>query len=311
MTVRRPRLDDDHDVYALVAAYNEAVVGRPDYTLDEVRGELEEPGFVGATDGWLVSDDGRPVGYATVVRKADSDQVTIDVIAPAAGVAGWLLDRAIERARAMGREKGQRRVTADHSTYREDEALQGLLTERAFAPATSFYRMRIDHAASVSPRPPPQPPPGIRLRSAAEAEPVRRAAHAVRESAFTEHFGEVAQTYDDWVAGLESKAMFTWGQVWLAELDGEPAGMIRVSDRFIEDERCGYVAQIGVPPWARGRGLAKTMLGWAFATDASRGLDGTILHVDSNNTTPALGLYVSVGMRTVLIIDVWRAVLVP
>jgi len=33
---------------------------------------------------------------------------------------------------------------------------------------------------------------------------------------------------------------------------------------------------------------------------------GTILHVDTNNPTPALGLYERVGMRPVLVIDVWR-----
>ena len=45
----------------------------------------------------------------------------------------------------------------------------------------------------------------------------------------------------------------------------------------------------------------------AFAAAAGR--SGTILHVDTNNPTPALGLYLSVGMKPVLIIDVWRRTL--
>jgi ribosomal protein S18 acetylase RimI-like enzyme len=57
---------------------------------------------------------------------------------------------------------------------------------------------------------------------------------------------------------------------------------------------------------ARGRGLAKLLLRHAFAADSGRGRAGTILHVDTNNPTPALGLYESVGMRPVLVIDVWR-----
>lgn len=40
------------------------------------------------------------------------------------------------------------------------------------------------------------------------------------------------------------------------------------------------------------------------------GRAGTILHVDSNNTTPALSLYESVGMRATLVIDVWRRTVV-
>ena len=35
----------------------------------------------------------------------------------------------------------------------------------------------------------------------------------------------------------------------------------------------------------------------------------TILHVDTNNPTPALSLYQGVGIRTVLVIDVWRRVM--
>lgn len=308
LTVRSPRLDDDRDIFALVSAYNHSIVGIADFTLDDVRDELNEPGFVRETDGWVVHDGDRLVGYATTFRRADSDRIDADVVAPDSGVAGWLLDRTIERARAIGRESEYRGVTVDHSTYRDDDALQRLLTERAFGAATSFYRMRVDHTGPVQD---PAMPAGVLLRSAAEGESVRRTAHAVREAAFTEHFGEVAQTYDDWVVSLESKAMFSWGHVRLAEADGEPAGMIRVSDQFIEDECCGYVAQIGVAPWARGRGIAKTLLREAFAADAARGLIGTLLHVDSGNTTPALGLYESVGMRPVLVIDAWRAEITP
>jgi hypothetical protein len=48
------------------------------------------------------------------------------------------------------------------------------------------------------------------------------------------------------------------------------------------------------------------MLTTAIAADAANGRSGTILHVDSNNVTPALALYTSVGMRTVMVIDAWQ-----
>ena len=44
----------------------------------------------------------------------------------------------------------------------------------------------------------------------------------------------------------------------------------------------------------------------SFSADAAAGRVGTLLHVDTNNTTPALGVYESVGMRPVLVIDAWR-----
>ena len=56
----------------------------------------------------------------------------------------------------------------------------------------------------------------------------------------------------------------------------------------------------------RGRGLAKFLLRDQFALDAAAGRTGTILHVDTNNPTPALDLYLSVGMTATLVIDAWQ-----
>lgn len=66
------------------------------------------------------------------------------------------------------------------------------------------------------------------------------------------------------------------------------------------------MADLGVLPTARGRGIAKHLLRTAFRNDFTAGHTGTILHVDTNNTTSALGLYESVGMHPVLVIDIWR-----
>ncbi|UPK75496.1 GNAT family N-acetyltransferase [Nocardioidaceae bacterium SCSIO 66511] len=305
LAVRPPRLADVARIYALVAAYGNAVVGFPDFTPDDVRDELNEPGFAADTDGWLVQDAGGDVlGYATARRRRpDGDQVGIDVVSLDEQVAAWLLDASFERARAMAHESGHERAIVDHGTYRRDEQLGALLADRGFRVATSFYRMRVDRS-DVEPN--PLLPTGVTVPASDDVS-VRRAAHGVREESFVEHFGEEPESYDDWVAALESRSTFGWSQVRLAELDGEPVGMIRVSEQFVEDEHCGYVAQVGVVPRARGRGIAKALLKQAFAADAARGLAGTLLHVDSNNTTPALGLYESVGMRTILVIDAWRA----
>ncbi|WP_185444683.1 hypothetical protein [Kribbella qitaiheensis] len=60
---------------------------------------------------------------------------------------------------------------------------------------------------------------------------------------------------------------------------------------------------------ARGRGLATFLLKDAFAIDSAAGLGGTILHVDSSNPTPAVQLYLGVGMRPTVVSDVWRQTL--
>lgn len=90
------------------------------------------------------------------------------------------------------------------------------------------------------------------------------------------------------------------------ELDGRPGAASDCSHAFVELENCGYVGRLGVIPEVRGRGLAKYLLQQAFAVDAAAGLDGTLLHVDTNNPTSALKLYESVGMRPVQTADLWE-----
>ena len=153
-------------------------------------------------------------------------------------------------------------------------------------------------------------PAGLLLRRAPGDEALRRDAHAVVTRAFTEHFGETATSYERWSERMGAAATSDWGQLLVAYLDHRPVGVLLGNDQFVEDEHCGYVRTIGVVPEARGRGIARHLLRVAFARDAAAGRDGTVLHVDTNNTTPALGLYESVGMRAVLVIDIWQRTLV-
>jgi hypothetical protein len=53
-TVRPPTKDDAEAVFELVCAYNTAVLGYADYTLDDMIDELTDPGFEAKTDGWMV-----------------------------------------------------------------------------------------------------------------------------------------------------------------------------------------------------------------------------------------------------------------
>jgi mycothiol synthase len=300
-TVRAPRLDDVDAITAFVQGYTRAVIGFADYTEDDVRDDLTEPGFDIDHDARLVFHGDTLAGHATAVGKAGSDRVEIDVVAPDPRIRAYLFDWALARAADRGP-----RVTVDHGVYRADTALREQSAAHGFAVATTFHRMRIDHEGAV---PAPPAPPGVVLRQGTDPA-VRHAAHAVHERSFTEHFGHVPEPFEDWHEALDRKSVFDWPMLWVAELDGEPAGMLLCSDQFADDECCGYVDTLGVLPAARGRGIAKFLLRHAFALDAAAGRTGTLLHVDSNNTTPALGVYESVGMRAVLVIDVWRRVLV-
>lgn len=305
-TARRPALSDAEAVADLAAAYSKQVIGTADYTLDDARDELSKPGFDLQQDAWLVLDPfGQAAGFGWVEGRSDSDLVDMDVVAPDPAVARWLIEQCVARAEHLGRTHGFPQITVDQGVYRDDETLPRELSAAGFAPATTFHRMRIDHAGVV---PAPEPPAGVVLRECV-SDDLRRVAHEVWDTAFRDHFGHVPTAYHDWRERHEAKSTFDWSQLWVAELDGRAVGVLECTDQFVEGDDCGYIAEVGVLAEARGRGLAKFLLRHAFAVDSAAGRVGTILHVDSNNTTPALGVYQAVGMRTVLVIDAWCQVL--
>lgn len=301
---RRPTLGDAEAILELVARRNTAVVGFADFTLDEVRDSLTEPGFDPTVDGWLIHDrEGAVAGYAWAFGKGDTDMVDIDVVAEDDAAADWLFDQALRRSVEIGAKSGHDRVTVDIGIYQTDAMQQSRARSRGMNPATTFQRMRIDFDDEPAE---PLVPHDVAVRIGPGDETFRREAHDVSKRAFVEHFGSVAKSFEDWHRGIEASATHDWSQLRVAYVDGEAVAMVRGTDNFVEDENCGYVATVAVLPQARGRGFAKLLLRQAFADDFRRGRRGSILHVDANNVTPAVDLYLSVGMRPVLAIDVWR-----
>jgi ribosomal protein S18 acetylase RimI-like enzyme len=218
------------------------------------------------------------------------------------GLDGELWPAVLTRAAELGEERGHDAVTLHVGVYRNDEAKRARVQALGFGPGTSYHRMRIDHHGPVEP---PAALPGLTLHPG-EDEEVRREAYRVHQEGFAEHFGFVPVSYEQWYERRQASSATDWSQLTLARLGGRPAAVLIGNNQFLSDENCGYVATLAVLPEHRGRGLGRFLLRHAFAADAARGRKGTILHVDSNNTTPALGLYESAGMRLVMAIDVWQ-----
>ncbi|MFI6901473.1 GNAT family N-acetyltransferase [Nonomuraea sp. NPDC050394] len=303
--IRRPQIEDAAAIHDLVSACDQAVLGRVDTTLEDIADELVEPEFDRDTDGWLAEDsDGRPVGWAWACRKGDSDNVDVEVLVRPGteGLSAGLWALVLGRAKEIAAELGHRGATVDIGVYRADEPKQAEARAKGFQPATSFHRMRVDFTA---PPAAPEPLPGLTLHTG-EDEEVRRQAHLVHQEGFADHFGFIKVGYDAWYQRREAQSVNDWSQLIVARIDGEPAAMLHANNAFVPDEDCGYVGTLATLPAYRGRGLGRHLLLQAFAADAARGRKGTILHVDSNNTTPALGLYTSAGMSPVMVIDVWR-----
>ncbi|GAB2597476.1 GNAT family N-acetyltransferase [Kribbella endophytica] len=305
-TVRSPEPGDAEALFEMRAAYTTELIGCRDETMTEVAEEIVEPGFDRRTDGFLVVGvENRPVGYGTAFGKGDRQVVGIEVRSRAPEVATWLLERTLHRAREMGRECGHAEITVDTDIYRADEAQRVMLAEQGFTVGTTYHQMQIDHSGPVAM---PKAPPGVVVRRGALDDAARWTAHEVILACFRDQFGFVPRPHEEWVEYRSSSATFDWSQMTLLEIDGQAVALRECTDGHVETDDCGYVAMLCVLEEFRGRGLAKFLLQEAFALDAAAGRSGTILNVDTNNPTRALGLYQSVGMESTLVSEGWRRV---
>lgn len=301
MTTRPMTLVEAPAVAALLLASDIAALGRSDYTLTEVEGDLRRSDL--EHTGWY-DESGALVCYGWVGREGQSSKVEVDAYVhpekdPALGpqVLATLEARGLE----LVAEAGHDHALFDTAAYRQDERTRGWLATRGFEIATTFTRMRID---LPGPAIAAEPPAGVVVRRSDAGDDDLRAAHDVDDTSFTEHYGHAPLTFDGFRSKFDENGP-GWASLWLGDLDGEPAGVLIGTQQFVEEDNAGYVRRLGVLPTARGRGLARALLQAYFAAQQEDGRTAVLLHVDQGNVTNALGLYESVGMRAVLQIDAW------
>ena len=301
MTTSQLTLEDAPAIAELLLASDIAVLGRSDYTLTEVEGDLRRDDL--EHTGWY-DEQGTLIGYGWVGREGDSAKAEVDayVHPERDGALGPQILRTLEaRGLELVAEAGHDHAVFDIAAYRQDERTNSWLRERGFEVATTFTRMRIDLPGPVTS---PQPPAGVVVRRSDGGEPDLRIAHDIDEKSFTEHYGHVPRTFEKFRERFEEHGP-QWSALWLGDVDGAPAGLLIGTRSFVEEENAGYVRIVGVLRDARGRGLAKALLQTYFAAAQTDGRSAVLLHVDQGNVTNALGLYESVGMRAVLQIDAW------
>lgn len=303
-TYRPMQLEDIGPVQQHLAARSVALIGLHQYSLEGVEDFLRNPQLDLATDTWLVSSDGAIVGTAAVVQRPDC--VGIELTSADRSVAGWLIDRTIARAAEATREAGLSEQLVRIAVLGADELVAELAADRGFSHETSIQRMKIEHTGPIDR---PVAPAGIVVRGGAADEETRRTAYRLIVESFDGQPSSSPPEYGKWVAAREARSTFSWDQLTVLELDGEPVAVREFDRNFVSSDNCGYIGRIGVLTQARGRGLAKWLLRDQFAIDAAAGLSGTMLHVDSSNPTPAVGLYLGVGMRPDIVIDRWRKML--
>ena len=291
--------NDLADVVALLLASDLAVVGFKDFTDDEIATELARDGI--EHRGWYAGQ-GALVGYAWVQRMEASEKVEIDVYVHPdhdGDLGHVIVEWLVERGRELAAQAGHPEVLLDLGVYRQDARTRAWLESAGFELGTTFTRMRIDFAGAIAA---PLLDGGLSVRSASDTEADRRVAHRIADRSFADHYGHVDSSYETFLRRLTERGD-GWTSVVLAELDGEPVGVLVATRQFEDDENAGYVRTLGVLPAGRGRGVAKALLRTYFTACQRAGRSGVMLHVDVANVTNALRLYESVGMRPVLEID--------
>jgi mycothiol synthase len=291
---------------------------------DSVRVEISARGYLTRENIALVDDEGSIRGWASAHDRAAGrmllafvvDDTLADGVADT--VATALLDWADDAARRVGAERELAEQQIDSGAFADDPRQRRWLTHAGFAHVRTWWQMTrpvtSDDAGEVAIE------EGVRIRlvrrqgTGMPDEDDLRAVHDVLESAFADHFNSHEETFDEFLFRLREDPGHRWDHWWIAEL---------VDDGTEADEACGalvgsllegdadqpdgsYVEYIGVLQNARGRGVAKALLGTVIADAADSGRDRVDLEVDADSPTGADGLYLSMGWTTSYITESWH-----
>jgi ribosomal protein S18 acetylase RimI-like enzyme len=298
IAARRLTPDDLSAVCRVLEASDLAAVGFVDFTADEVAADLRRDDL--EAYGWY-DDAGTMWGYGCLSLAAGSNNVEIDLyVHPdhAAPLGQQVLAVLEARGGELAAAAGHGEPWFGTGVYRADSRTRGWLEAAGYTVQTTFTRMRVDLDPD---RPVDVPPTDVVVRRVTDEADLRRA-HELEEASFLEHYGNVPITFERWQQRLAKQGP-DWAQVFLAEVDGEPVGLLVSTRQFEPDEDAGYVRTLGVLPAGRGKGVGTALLRDCFAAAQRAGRKAVLLHVDVANVTGALRLYESVGMRPVLEID--------
>jgi mycothiol synthase len=239
----------------------------------------------------VVADGDRPVAYAMV-----------EALDPTVSLHGWVVVHPEQRGRGLGSALAAwtERVAIDaapsgasvlyHHTIPAAEPGAAQIVERRGLRHvnTSWHmRMELDPALQAGPL-----PDGVTIRASRTGED-DVAIHDVLMRAFEGSFGWSFVPLDRFWRDARGDEHFVPDHILVAELGGQVAG---VSWQFMQDT-IGWVAELGVHPDRRGRGIGRALLRHALADLARRGFRTAKLNVDSRNPHGAVDLYRGVGME--------------
>jgi ribosomal protein S18 acetylase RimI-like enzyme len=266
MEIRRGSWDDFDAVYALVAS--------PGSNPMHLRSRWTVPSFDPARHLWLAEDDGRLVAFGALYMPDDAVVRGDPAQIPA------LLAHIEEQARS---EDVPQLMFILPDT--EEPAVRAYL-DHGFEVANNVLQMELDLA-----EPPPRAdfPKGVAVRTYTDGD--AHSVQAVLDAAYSAWDDDYTpMTHEDWLAFMTGDASFDPTCWWIAEADGELAGVCLTW-------REGWIKDIATTEAWRGRGLGKALLLHALTEHRARGNPKAGLKVDDRNPTAAIPLYERCGFR--------------
>ena len=170
-------------------------------------------------------------------------------------------------------------------------ALHKSLEQDGYSVESSDYRMEISFTDAP---PTPQQTQGITIRPFVAGKE-ERAVYDVIAQAFPDIDGKPYRPFEDWYKSVfEKSTSFEPSMLYVALVDNLIVGTTLC--RIYPEDAAGYIWQVAVLRFQRGRGIGRQLLLTAFGEYYRRGIRRVELSVDSESQTGSHQLYAKVGM---------------
>lgn len=290
--LRSASTEDAASIAALIWRYDERVAGMNDFTEEDLRELMRHQLMDLDRDTFLIVGGRQPAGFA-MFWQSDPGAVLagfglVDPDQREKGLGSTLL-QSLERRAGEVLEQGAKdslilRLFVDV----KDVGGMELTAGAGFEPVRLQYTMVIDLDQAEL----PDRPEDVTIRGCARDD--SRLVFDLIEETFTEHWGHVPGTYEDWSHRWLARPDIDPSLWWIAMEGDEPIGVLMA---HASEGVMGWVAALGVRDAWRRKGIGAALLRTAFREFKARGAAQVGLGVDSKNDTGAVGVYENAGMH--------------
>ena len=296
--LRRPTMDDIHEVHKLMTRCDQRDIGFVESDLSEIQSDWGEVDL--SQDAWLAIDrDNVLQGYGIVMPWSSGKRIEMHDAPGSEGSDLFLSLTVLCEGRArflLKKENNPEKQSV--VTYVSDsvEHQKKVLTDAGYAISKFVFNLHRDLEGE---NPAPEWPEGIVLRTM-DPESDASAVHTLVQDAF-EKPGHSRQPFEEWKSFMMGHPLFDPLLWFLLEEDSELIGCA-LCFKFTDGDSLGWVRQLAVRADQRGKGFGRKLLQHAFHVFKGDGFQKAGVAVESENEN-ALKLYFGAGMHKAAHLD--------